>query len=487
MQGLAQKSLLDYARRVYPKFDTPAHIAYIAGLLERMERGELRRICVSVPVRSGKSVLCSQIFPSWYVGRNPSEPVILASHAESLAVLHSRVAKHIVEDPSYPFEAVKMSADSSSVGRWNTTAGGGMYAVGVGGSITGRGFRLGIVDDPIHDPLSQSERDTAWRWFTEVFVPRAEPGASMLVVAARFAGDDLVGRLADSEYASEWTFVNLPAIAEVNDILGREPGEPIWPARMSIAELNDRRAMMGSAAFEAQFQQNPLPAGGLMFKTEWLEHTYDELPTLRTDDPGFQLREASTKAGILFDAYGVKPRALQPLVVQWCDGAWKTGPSHDRSCIATVVSDGVSFFVADVWADRVEYVDLKRKAVELYERWHPSRFFTEDAASGLALVQELKRSTSIPIIGIPPGRESKEARIEAQCGLFEASKIRFPARACSWKDDVMQEFRRFPSGKFDDAVESVCMAIREAARILRIQANRKRTDPGLIKWATLIP
>lgn len=460
----AQIDLLAFAKRVYPKFETPPHIKYIANLLQNVERGELRRLCVSVPVRSGKSVLCSQVFPAFYLGRHPDEPVVLASHAESLAVMHSRVARNIVENASeWPFPNVQMSSDSSSVQRWNLTQGGGMYAIGVGGSVTGRGYRLGLVDDPIHDALSQSERDAAWAWFTEVFVPRADPGAAIIVVAARFASDDLVGRIAESEHASEWEFVTLPAIAGPNDALGREEGQAIWPARMSLAELNERKALMGAKAFSAQFQQDPLPEGGLMFKTEWLSYTYTTLPTARIDDPS--LGETLVHSRV-FNPFPERRPILQPVVVQWLDSASKTGVHNDRSAIATVISDGVSFFVADVWADRVEYTDLKRIVVAQYDKWRPSRIFVEDASSGSDIISELRRSTSLPIVDKKPGSSKKEARIEATTGIFEAGKVLFPDRA-SWREDVLNEFRRFPNSRFDDACESVCMAVREAQLIIQ--------------------
>src|SRR5580698_6856852 len=111
---VARRNLIEFGRLVYPKFADPPHIRFIAGKLERMSNGEGKSICVSVPVRSGKSTICSQIFPAFHLGRHPTDQVILASHSESLAVMHSRLSKHLVEDDLFPFGGVKLSSDSAS-------------------------------------------------------------------------------------------------------------------------------------------------------------------------------------------------------------------------------------------------------------------------------------------------------------------------------------------------------------------------------------
>ena len=192
---LARRNLLDFARYVYPGFQDPPHIRLLAAdLLERVERGELRRLMVNLPVRHGKSVLCSQIFPAWYLGRHPRRQIISTSHSEDLAVRNSRVAKQLVEDDRWPFEA-ELSKDSTSSQRWNLREGGGCYAIGVGGGITGRGSDVLLIDDALHDGQSQAEMDKAFAWYSEVALPRLEPGGSVIVIGARFAELDLCGQI----------------------------------------------------------------------------------------------------------------------------------------------------------------------------------------------------------------------------------------------------------------------------------------------------
>lgn len=465
---LARASLLDFAKRVYPGFQTPAHIRLIANLLERCERREVRRLAVCVPVRHGKSVLCSQVFSPWYIGRNPADNIILASHAESLATTHSRIAKHLVEDDRWPFEGVRLSPDSQSVQRWNVTGGGGLYAVGVGGGITGRGANVLLVDDALHDGLSATEREAAWKWFTEVAVPRLEPGGIIIVVGARFASDDLVGRIEDSEDASEWEIVRLPALAEDGDPLGRAADEPLWPERMPFAELQSRRTAMGSYAFSAQFQQSPVPSGGVMFSPAMLEPRFDSIPA-----HCFEPKPLPFESDPLADALrAYSPNALRrPLLrAQALDCAAKTGLQNDQTAIATVSHDLRDFFVEDVWLGRVDFPNLCRVARDQYERHRPSHVFIESASSGIQLLDVLQQSTGLPVVPVK-ATDGKGVRAQAVLGLFEAQRVRFPASGVFPSGvrvaDVVNTFLRFgPDGcKLDDAVDAIVWALLQLREI----------------------
>ncbi|HEY2474098.1 MAG TPA: phage terminase large subunit [Candidatus Cybelea sp.] len=429
---LARRSLLSFAELVYPKFQAPPHIRFIAGLLERLSNTDGKSgksICVSVPVRHGKSTICSQIFPAWHIGRHPRDQIILASHSESLAAMNSRLAKHLVEDDRYPFVGVELSRDSASVQRWNVEAGGGCYAIGVGGSITGRGFgRVGIIDDALHDGLSEGESESCWRWFTEVFVPRAEPGARIIVIGARLSSTDLIGRIADSEFADSFEFVRLPALAEENDPLGRAPGEALWPERMSVQEIEQRRAMMGSFAFESQFQQNPITREGALVKYDWLVHD----KTFPTE----------------FDK-----------IILACDPASKVSRTSDWSAAVVVGKKGGEFFVLDCVKIKAELPELRRLVINMFEKWRPQSCLVEDTANGIGCIQLLRRSTTLPIVPIKP-LKSKISRVEGILGVFESRRVHFPTDA-PWLADLERELLTFPacSGGHDDCVDALTMAL----------------------------
>ncbi|HEX4014109.1 MAG TPA: phage terminase large subunit [Candidatus Cybelea sp.] len=424
-EELARRSLLDFCDLAYPKFQAPSHIRFIARLLERISNGEGKNIAISVPVRHGKSVLCSQCFPAFHLGRHPTDQIILASHSESLAAMNSRIAKHIVEDSRYPFD-VKLSSDSASVTRWNVTAGGGCYAIGVGGSITGRGFTCGIVDDALHDGLSESESESCWDWFREIFVPRSEPGARLVVIGARLSSTDLIGRIADSNFAGDFEFVKLPALAEEHDPLGRAPGEALWPERMSVEEIEQRRAMMGSFAFESQFQQAPISRVGAMVKYDWLVH-----------DKAF-------------------PTEFERILLA-IDPASKATKNADDSAAVVVGRKKGEFYVLDCVLAKVELPELKRLLINMYEKWRPSSILCEDSANGIGCIQMLRRSTTLPIVPIK-ALKSKISRVEGILGVFESRRVHFPAEA-PWLSALERQLLAFPSFPKDDAVDALTMAL----------------------------
>jgi predicted phage terminase large subunit-like protein len=436
--ALARRSLLDFATLMYPRFSSPPHIRLIAGLLEEIEYGKRIRLGLSVGVRHGKSVLTSQLFAAWYLGRHPDRNVILASHSEDLATRNSRVAKHFLEDDRWPFPNVKLSSDSTAAARWNTTAGGGAYGIGVGGNVTGRGCDLCLIDDALHDGLSEGEREATYLWYSEVMTPRLEPGAAVVLIGARFAEDDLLGRILESEDGPNWVrnIVNLPALAIEGEVdpLGRAPGEALWPERFSADELNMRRVSMGSKAFEAQFQQRPRPAGGAVFKEAWMNRRY---------------------------RFGDHPEGLR--IIQSIDSAWKESVSADWSVIATWGATKTHFYLLDVWRQQCEFPKLKAAVLAQRALWEPIEIVVEQAASGWAIVQSLRDETSFPFIGIP-STSSKISRAEAVSPLFEAGRIVLPDNA-PWLPIWFNEHIRFPSRAVkDDCVDTTSLALNRLAK-----------------------
>lgn len=455
---LARRNLLDFGKLVYPEFQQPPHIKYIASLLEKLEQGSIRRLAIATSVRHGKSVIANQLYVPWLLGRNPRKNIILASHSEALAVMHSRISKNIVSDDRYPFD-VQISSDSASVQRWNLTAGGGEYSIGTGGAVTGRGADFLIGDDILHDGLSETERDSAWRWYSEVAMPRLEPQGRVLVIGARFAFDDIFGRLLESEDAAAWTFISLPAICNSeDDPLGRAIGEALWPERMPIAELESRRREMSSYAFEAQFQQNPVPARGTLFQADWLAHRYTSLPS-RSEPVDSRPQWARLSISL-------EPE-IRPVCIQAIDSAWRDGLGNDYSVIATILADGKDYFVVDIFRKRLVYPDLIRAVYEEYNKHRPDIIYVEEAASGYALVQDLRRSTGLPITGVTPDR-SKTARAEVVMPLFESGRVKFPVKA-SWLDDCISELLRYPAARHDDQLDAIVLAISKATATIARQ------------------
>ncbi len=422
---LARRSLLDFCRRMYPAWQDAAHLSRIAERLEAVERGECRRLMINLPPRHGKSTIVSQCFPAWYLGRNPRKSVIMATHGAELAERNSRAARDIMRDTLWPFES-RLSEDSTSAARWNLLDGGGMYAVGVDGSVTGRGADNFILDDLQHDSGTEGEREAAWRWYCEIAIPRLEPGASIIAIGTRFAEDDLFGRILDGPDGADWELLRLPALAEVGDPMGRAVGEALWPDRIPASELDARKRSMGSRWFECQFQQNPLPTEGNIVKGAWLQR-YEKAPES-------------------FDK-----------VVCALDAASKTGVSNDYSAIVVLGARPDGFFVLDVLRRKVEYPELLRMVQATYSQHNPSAIYVEDASAGTQLIQNLRRESSLPIVPVK-ALGSKVSRVEGITGLLESGRVFFPKDA-PWLVDFERELLAFPNAKHDDMVDAFAMAL----------------------------
>lgn len=427
---LSRRSLIEYAARVVPGFDPARHLEHLAGLLESVECGELRRLLVTLFPGSGKSTLL-QAFGSWYLGRSPTRRIIAASAGAELSERNSRASRSHFSDPAWPFHGVDLSKATTAQNRWDTTAGGGLFAVGVGGGITGWRAHLIVLDDLQNDALSIGERDSLWRWFREVLVPRLEPWGAIVLIQQRWGPDDLPARIIESPEGADWHVVRLPAIAEAKDALGRAVGASLWPQRWPLPELERQRVAMGSRAFETAFQGNPVPLEGNLIKAEWLQR------------------------------YDAAPAAFEK-VVCGIDAAAKTGISNDYSAIVKIGVSRNSFYVVDVWRAKVEFPALLRRVAALNDETpKPSAVYVEDASNAVGMIQVLRDETLLPIVPVK-ATASKIARVEAVTGTLEAKRVFLPNEA-PWLLDFERELLAFNAGKYDDQVDAFTLALSQVA------------------------
>jgi predicted phage terminase large subunit-like protein len=480
-EELSRRRLLDYCRRMDPRFESPRHLVLLADRLEALERREIRRLIIAMPPRHGKSRLCSQFFPSWALGRSPSQSIICASYGSELAEQNSRRTREMLTDARYPFPDALINPDSRAVNRWSTTAGGLVLAAGVGASMTGFGADLMVLDDPVRDRAdaeSATIRQSTWEWFTDVARTRLHAGSAMLVISTRWHEDDLVGRILSSEGASEWETLVLPAISEGDgDTLGRPEGEALWPERFPVDEMPSvARGEMSSRSFAALYQQRPVPAEGNLFKVGWFQR-YRELPR-----PMRVIQQQSAEAAFAspWRTPGTSEEEVPLVYVTAVDCAAKTGISNDFSAIVTIATDRRNFYIIDVVRERVEFADLMRRMSEAYRTHRPRMVYVEEASAGVQIVQEFKRTTGLPIIGVPP-KGSKIARAEAVSALFESGRVFIPDHA-PWVDAYVDEFCKFPAGKHDDMVDATVLGLASLQEALE---RRRFSDNSLLSVADL--
>jgi predicted phage terminase large subunit-like protein len=417
------------------------HLQAIACQLERLRRGEIKRLIINMPPRSLKSVTASVAFPAFVLGHDPTRRIICVSYSGDLAKKHANDFRAVAEAGWYRdlFPGMRIGQKDSE-GEIELTARGFRLATSVGGTLTGRGGDLIIIDDPLKpdDAYSEVKRNGANEWFKNTLISRLDDKRSgaILIVMQRIHLDDLTGFV--QSLSDDWTVLSLPAIAEIDEdipisqgkVYHRMAGEALASEREPLAVLEILKLQLGSDAFSAQYQQAPAPPGGAMIKRHWIQR-YSDLPAQQDR---------------LF------------LVQSW-DTASKGGPENDFSVGTTwCVTKGKQWYLVDVWRKRVDYPELKAAVQNLAARFKAQRVLVEDAGAGTSLVQELCTKVT-GIIAVRPDGD-KVSRMAVVSAKFEAGQVFLPERA-SWLADFETELFAFPGSRNDDQCDSVSQALSE--------------------------
>lgn len=449
------------------RFQIPKHIACLNEALNQLMDGELEGLLVSMPPRHGKSHLCSEFFPAYFLGKNPDKRVILVSAEAQLAAAFGRKARDHLSYWGPQLFGVDVRRDSRAADHWNLQGrSGGMDTAGVGGSLTGRGANLFVVDDLVKNSeqaLSETWRAKAWDLWLSCVETRAEPGCVFLVVGTRWHEDDTMGRIRKeilSGLRPRWKILSFPAIAEGGDgdILGRTPGEPLWPARYPAEKIlamktrwDHDEARLGPYWFEALYQQNPTPREGGLFKRSWFRY-YEE------DAEFYTLGKPSAPVAVKKDdcwrCITVDPAVSEKQTADFFAlGVWAITPDRDL-----VLLDVVHEHLAG--PDQVPLIE------RLNERYQPNWIGVESVAYQLALVQSLVR-TGAPVREVRADRD-KVARAQLPATRFSAGTVYFPKEA-AWLSDLERELMVFPNGRNDDLVDMVSIAANELASSVPVE------------------
>jgi predicted phage terminase large subunit-like protein len=440
----------DWLARVSPELRwDPPHLVHIRKQLERVTRGELRHLIISCPPRHGKSEQGSVRYPAWRLAREPSTRVIVAAYSASLACRFSRKIRRLAPGN---FE---LSPDRKAVDDWETTAGGGVRAVGVGGGVTGRGADLILIDDPVKsraEAESQAYRRRIWDWFRDDLYTRQEPGCAIVLTQTRWHELDLAGQILQSEFGADWEVINLPALAEPDDPLGRAEGEALWPERFDRAALLRRRALLGRS-FCALYQGKPAPAEGNQFKRPWFR--YWSRGVRPTESP---------------EVYRLHGQSEQVVRAKDCrrfgtvDLAVSTSTSADYTVIAAwALTPQGDLLLLDLVRDRFEVPEILRQAGVVQRRYDLDYLTVESNGMQLGIVQTMRRPPhSLTVRGIVNDRD-KISRATAAIVRLEAGMIYFPERA-PWLADYETELLGFPTAAHDDQVDVTSLAAIEASR-----------------------
>ena len=327
----APQSLREFIREAFPRYGFHRWAELLIERLQAVADGELGRLIVTCPPRLGKSLLVSKLFPAYFIKRHPQLFAAIASYSAELAYAHSREARHY-----YRLTGNLLSKDSAAVGNWLTPQRGGCIAAGVRGPFTGKGYSLGIIDDPYKGPedaKSALQRERLIDWLRSVWLTRAEPAevedqngvlrpnlSAQVIVLTRWDHQDVVAWLMEQERGEapqHWQVLDLPAIAEPPEDRPqfpptctlvpdwRKPGEALCPERFPLGELLKIRARLGSYWWQALYQQRPSPAAGLIFLRAWIRPPFERQgqrhygPLILSCDLSFKGEEDSDHCGFV--------------------------------------------------------------------------------------------------------------------------------------------------------------------------------------------
>jgi predicted phage terminase large subunit-like protein len=433
------------------KYLVPPHIEFLCDILIDAANNPDKRVMVTFPPRHGKSECTSHWFPIWYLTHNPEKRVILCSYEADFAASWGRKVRNDIQLYGNELQ-LNLRQDTIAAARWETNMGGGMITAGVGGPIVGRGADIFIIDDPVknsEEANSETIREKHWEWWRGPVYSRLEPRASVVLVLTRWHDDDLAGRILQemAKGGEEWECVNLPALAEEGDPLGRSVGDPLWSERYDINALARIKKSVGSRNWSALYQQRPTPLGGGMFKQQWFRY-YES--TEAGNSPFYTLKGRGEPDKRVFhsDCW----RFLS------CDLAWSEKTMADYTVIQVwdVVKKSSDMILVNQFRAQIDHPEVEAQMESWLKRYKPVFIGIEDRTSGSVAIQRFRRD-GITVKSMKADRD-KVTRAIMPAIWMENGKVFFPQES-AYLVELESELLKFNKGAHDDQVDALSYAV----------------------------
>ena len=433
------------------------------NFLKDLIDGKRPRLIITMPPRSGKSEIVSRRFPAYFLGKHPDLSIISVSYSASLAEDFSRDVQRIIDSDEYKkiFPNTKLSDKKDK--NYKRTSDffeivdhKGVYcSAGVGGSITGKGCDILIIDDPIknrQEANSETVRKKIYDWYSSTAYTRLSPIGGVIMMCTRWHLDDLIGKVLSDKNQKPFHVISYPAIAE-HDEPHRKQGEALHPERFSLEILNEIKSTLSTADWLSLYQQKPVPEGGAIFETSKIRY-YDE---------------------------SSEPKRFDQIVGSW-DMTFKENKTSDFVVGQLWGRKGADFYLLDMVRDRMDFVKTLKVFINFANKHKNCNcWLVEDKANGTAIISTLKKHIS-GIIPITP-KESKQERAYAITPYLEAGNIFFPKNQ-NFTKDLEEEMLQFPAGAHDDTVDSMTQALnyfRMKKRVQMSESNKMYLLRGLLR------
>lgn len=450
-----RRHLLPYIKRNVPRYEAGWVHADICRRLEQFAQDVIDRksprLMLFLPPRAGKSEIGSVQFPSWFLGKYPELEVIISSYSGDLASGFSRKVRNIFgsEEHASVFSNSRLSSDSKAAEKWATTAGGGLNAVGVSGSLSGKGGSVLICDDPHKDrneAESETARQTVKDWYSSTFYTRRAPGAGILVIQTRWHEDDLSGWLlteqakheeeeakGGSSHFDRWEVVKYPAVAKEDEPY-RNEGEALHPERFPLEELLMTKSALIPRDWEALYQQEPVSDDGDYF----------------------------TKDMFRFYKPGESPPLNEMRIYAAGDLAISTKQSSDYTVFVVAGIDRQqNIWLLNVYRGRWDSLGIIDRLFEIQETYNPELIGLESGQIELALTPiipkfEQERGITLNLESLKTRGQDKASRARPIQGRMQQGRVYFPdLDSVSWMRTLYNEFLKFPLGSNDDQVDAL--------------------------------
>jgi len=429
------------------------HVEAMCFLVELAVNGDCPRLLINLPPRYLKSFIVSVALPAYLLGKDPSTRMLVATYSRDLGIEHGKRTRWIMNFDLYKrwYPNTRISTENND--EIQTTRGGSRRIVTPGSSTQGLGADFIIIDDIINglearSPQARREVIDYYQIGLRSRLNNAGSG-SIISVQQRLHEDDFPAFLIDQ---GGYETLTLKAIADTDQTFelydGKShrqlAGDILFPGFQSQETLEQIRRDVGNIAFEAQYQQNPIPPGGALLDMSKCHH-YKE-PVERSD---------------LIDCFQV-----------W-DTAFSEEPTADFSVCITFGFDGTSWLILDVFRQRLSFPNLLKAFWAQKNKWNASRVHVEDIGSGQSLLQNIRDENHAArawLHGSRP-RQDKETRLAVASTKLENGLVKFPSFDTSWKKELMHELRAFPNGRYDDQVDVITLFIEWVS-------GRRRPVPG---------